>query len=428
MTEERRSEMVAVNAHVLVVDDEPLIVAEIMEFLARKGIDATAADSAAEAFRKLKAAPEGAITVILSDVRMPGRDGLAFARDLYARTTEATAVEVVIMTGHATMSIAVEALRAHVFDFFPKPVKFGDLEAAVHRAHAAAMTRRKKDAETREALEQLQVAASSVAEYVGKNSPLAQQADDVAALAKRASEVAQRLPSSGERTGAAVLRVINDELRNPLVPLVGLGELIEENAGDIPPAQLAEYGGLIRQAGKRLTDVIGTMLRVASLQAGDAPGPLRTVAVEGILAELRRRHDDEARERGQSITATCPPGLSISTDRELLLIGLNEIVANALRHGSAGQSVSIVATAAGDEVSFQVADSGPGMDAAEQAELRKPFHTGDMSLTKASGSGIGLGLTLAEEVARSLGGRLELGGRPGGGTLAAIVLPVPAVH
>ena len=428
MTEERRSEMVAVNAHVLVVDDEPLIVAEIMEFLARKGIDATAAGSAAEAFRKLKEAPEGAITVILSDVQMPGQDGLAFARDIYRQTTEATAVEVVIMTGHATMDMAMEALRAHVFDFFPKPVKFGDLEAAVHRAHAAAMTRRKKDAETRGALERLQVEAGSVAEYAGKNSPLAQQASEVAALAKQASEVAQRLPSSGERTGAAVLRVINDELRNPLVPLVGLAELIEEGAGDIPPAQLAEYGGLIRQAGKRLTDVIGTMLRVASLQAGDAPGPLRTVAVEGILAELRRRHDDEARERGQSITATCPPGLSISTDRELLLIGLNEIVANALRHGSAGQSVSIVATAAGDEVSFQVADSGPGMDAAEQAELRKPFHTGDMSLTKASGSGIGLGLTLAEEVARSLGGRLELGGRPGGGTLAAIVLPVPAAH
>ena len=428
MSDQRPPQTAAADLHVLVVDDERSIVEEILEFLARKGIAATAAGSAAEALRKLKETPQGAITVILSDVRMPGQDGLSFARDIYQQSTEATAVEVVIMTGHATMGMAMEALRAHVFDFFPKPVKFGELEAALHRAHAAAMTRRKKDAEIRGALEQLRAEASSVAIQAGKGSSMAQQAGEVAALAKQAGEVATRLPSSGERTGAAVLRVINDELRNPLVPLVGLAELIEESAGDLPPAQLAEYGGLIRQAGMRLTDVIGTMLRVASLQAGDAPGPLRAVAVEDILAELRRRHGDEARALGQSITATCPPGLSISTDRELLLIGLNEIVANALRHGSAGQSVSIVATAAGDEVSFQVTDSGPGMDAAEQAELRKPFHTGDMSLTKASGSGIGLGLTLAEEVARSLGGRLELGGRPGGGTLAAIVLPVPAVH
>ncbi len=60
---------------VLVVDDEPVIVEELMDFFAEEGISALSAGDAAAALRTLTDAGPGSVSVILSDVKMPGQDG-----------------------------------------------------------------------------------------------------------------------------------------------------------------------------------------------------------------------------------------------------------------------------------------------------------------------------------------------------------------
>ncbi len=392
----------AAAIHVLVIDDEAVIVEEILEFLADEGIAATAAGSAEAATRQIEQAPPGAITVILTDVKMPGRDGLSFARDVLGACPEANAVEVIVMTGHANMGMTIDALRTRVFDFIRKPLRLSELGSVIRRAHAAAMARRRRQRENADALARLQAEAQT--------------------LSARVAELSARPDNADERVGSAFLAILSDELRNPLVPVVGLAELIEEAGTALPPGQVAEYAGLIRKAGERLTGLIDVMLNVAALEGGARSVQPRPERAGPIVAELARRHAAEAHERGQTIDAPAPADIVITTDRRYLLMALNQLVTNAVRFGLPGQAIRIEAAASGGEVAFRITDSGPGMTESELAELRKPFRRGDMSLTRTTG-GLGLGLSLAERAVAALGGRLDLTSAPGRGTTAAVVLP-----
>ena len=388
--------------HVLVIDDESVIVDELLEFLAYEGIKTSSAGDAAAALLGLDQAAPGTITVILTDVKMPGQDGLSMAASILRDMPEAFAVEVIVMSGHGDFNMAVDALRARVFDFIRKPLRLTELLDMVRRAHAAAIARRSTHRETTEGIARLR--------------------EEARALTQRAATMATGVESRDEQAGSAFLHIISDELRNPLVPVLGLAELIEDNAAELPPAQLAEYAGLIRKAGERLTMLIDTMLTLVSLEAGRGPGVPRPERTAGILADLARRHDEEARARGQTIETQGAAGNGVMTDRRYLLMALDQLVTNALRYGPAGQIVHIDAEPVGDTMVFRVTDNGPGMTGAQLQDLRKPFRRGDMSLARKSG-GLGIGLPLADRAAQALGGRLEIDSVPGRGTVAAIVLP-----
>src|SRR5262245_18058293 len=112
---------------ILVADDEPGGRESLAEILCDAGyVVATAADGA----EALNALEEHDLGLVVTDLRMPGADGLAVlkrARDISPQTL------VLVMTAHATVETAVEALRAGAADYILKPVMFEELLAKVAR-------------------------------------------------------------------------------------------------------------------------------------------------------------------------------------------------------------------------------------------------------------------------------------------------------
>lgn len=102
---------------------------------------------------------------------------------------------------------------------------------------------------------------------------------------------------------------------------------------------------------------------------------------------------------------------------------LANLIQNALRHG--GEQVEVAAYVAGDHgapyVVLSVLDRGPGIDAAEMAEIFNPFIRGDRAR---GGKGTGLGLAIVKRIAAMHGGSVELRNRPGGGLEARVCLPL----
>lgn len=116
---------------ILLIDDESLVLEELGDLLRDEGyrvITAQDGDEGIDRFREHR--PE----MVITDVRMPRRDGLAVVKLLRA---EAPAVPITIITGHGTEAMAIEALRAGVSDFLKKPVRLEDLLAAIERMEAA---------------------------------------------------------------------------------------------------------------------------------------------------------------------------------------------------------------------------------------------------------------------------------------------------
>src|SRR5436305_510483 len=116
------------TGRILVVDDNARARQSMVEVLATAGHDVVASVSAIEA---LKIVERGAFDIIITDLQMPGMDGLAFIRTLAERNVEA---QIVMVTAFASVASAVEAMRYGAFDYIEKPFDIEQLESLVARA------------------------------------------------------------------------------------------------------------------------------------------------------------------------------------------------------------------------------------------------------------------------------------------------------
>jgi DNA-binding NtrC family response regulator len=113
---------------VLIVDDHPSARQSMGDILACAGHQVTCCASAAEALRRLE---HTSFDVIITDLQMPGMNGLEFIRALHERGDEA---QIVMVTAHASVSSAVEAMRYGAFDYIEKPFNVDQIEQLVCRA------------------------------------------------------------------------------------------------------------------------------------------------------------------------------------------------------------------------------------------------------------------------------------------------------
>jgi DNA-binding NtrC family response regulator len=118
-------------ANVLFVDDEVPFVETMTKRLNRRDLEIIPAHSGDEALKKLKEHTE--VEVVILDVKMPGMDGIETLREIKRRFP---LVEVVMLTGHATVESAIEGMKIGAFDYLMKPSEIEVLVAKVTEAAA----------------------------------------------------------------------------------------------------------------------------------------------------------------------------------------------------------------------------------------------------------------------------------------------------
>lgn len=114
----------------LLVDDEEDFTSALRRRLSRRGLDVAVADSGEDCLAYLS---ENEMDVVVLDVRMPGMDGLSV---LHRIKEDWPSVEVVMLTGHASMEVAIRGMELGAFDYMMKPVDFQELLYKVEDAAA----------------------------------------------------------------------------------------------------------------------------------------------------------------------------------------------------------------------------------------------------------------------------------------------------
>lgn len=151
---------------------------------------------------------------------------------------------------------------------------------------------------------------------------------------------------------------------------------------------------------------------------GEAPEPVDPVALIEQVAEGLRRQGHEIALFSQIET---PAERTIDVRPQALRRCLTNLAENAVRHGT---RVSLSVRLARRFAEFTVEDDGPGIPPEQREEVMKPFTRLDAARNQDEGSGVGLGLSIALDVARSHGGALTLGESARlGGLSAAVRLP-----
>ncbi len=231
--------------------------------------------------------------------------------------------------------------------------------------------------------------------------------------AREIDELARTFDGLLARVGEVVLRekrfVANaaHELRTPLTRLRGQLEVVlrEQDDGSDPARRL---GSAVRSADE-LARALDSLLALSR----EDPLRLEPVDLDELARELHERLEpsDHARLRVESASAL------VRGDAILLGLAARNLVENALRHGRGDVVVRI--TDRGDRRALSVEDAGPGVAPEELDAVREPFVRGK----GASARGAGLGLALADHVARRHGGRLSLANLEPHGLIASLELP-----
>jgi signal transduction histidine kinase len=220
-----------------------------------------------------------------------------------------------------------------------------------------------------------------------------------------------RLEDGFERQEAFV-RNASHELRTPLSVIRTETDVTLADAADDPEA-LRRSLAVVREARERSERLIDALLTLAQADRVDNP------RVEIHLEELVQQLVDEADFDGLSVELELELAPAVG-DGALLRTMAANLIDNSIRHNSEEGWVKLKTSVSGDEARLEISNSGPLISAEETASLSEPFRRLGAART---GNGLGLGLSIADAIARAHGGRLAIAALQRGGLRVSIALP-----
>nr|CCA81228.1 sensor protein [blood disease bacterium R229] len=244
-----------------------------------------------------------------------------------------------------------------------------------------------------------------------------------------ALEAARQAAESALRAKDRFLAMMSHEIRTPMNGVLGLVELLQRTRLEREQQRMVT---LAQESGRALLHILDDVLDHAKIEAGHlaitpAPTDLRELfdSTVGLLAS--RAHERSLAVR-VDVDATVPATVSVDSMR--LRQVLSNLLSNAIKfteRGSVRLSAACVEAAADTvRLIIRVSDTGIGIAPEAQATLFTPFVQADSRTTHRHG-GTGLGLAISRQLARLMGGSLDMDSTPGVGTTLTLRLDAPIV-
>jgi signal transduction histidine kinase len=218
---------------------------------------------------------------------------------------------------------------------------------------------------------------------------------------------------------------VSHELRTPLSVIGSAAENIADGVVR-EPERLRQYGSLIRQEGRRLSEMLEQLLSFAGAETGGLRGRLQPVEVAQVIREAARTAQADLDKYDAAVSVQTSEDLpKAQADPGLLALCLRNLIINAAKHGGAGQRIEVDARAVNGWVEIAVCDRGPGIDPAEEPYVFDAFYRGRRALEDQT-PGAGIGLSLVKRIMEAHGGGVSAASRTGeGATFTLRLRPAP---
>jgi signal transduction histidine kinase len=224
-------------------------------------------------------------------------------------------------------------------------------------------------------------------------------------LTEQEQEVVRRLQEA-DRMKADLLATVTHELRSPLTTILGALQLLETRNHRLTPEQRLQFIRMGLDQGERLHRMIEQLLLAARFERTPEAGAVVAQA-EVDASELVRQAAEEAQTRHheRAIMVQSNGGLPVRVAQEAVSQVLANLIDNACKYSPKGEPVRLSGTRSNGHAVLAVEDCGPGVDPGDRERIFERFTQLDGSRDD-RGGGIGLGLYIARELARSQGGDL----------------------
>lgn len=360
---------------VLVVDDDPLMVALITGLLASRNYSVIKSYTGTEALNVVRSQH---IDLIICDVMMSTMSGYEFMAQV-RREKDGAEIPFVFLTGVTGTESVQASIEKGIENHLPKPVEPQALLALV----------REKIGKT--AMEEM--------------------------LTKRDFDAYRR----------RVVHTLSHEFRTPLTAINVGTELLMEQKGSLDADKAMRLLDAVRRGGQRLERLVKDFLLLQQIEAGIIAEIFDTQATVVSMSDLLERfisfkckpYEDE----GVSFRVTDGAArIKVRLVETQIFDCLDRLVSNAVKFTQGPKVVEIATIEQNQEVRIEIQDRGCGFDFSQIEAACDVF--GQIDRASSEQQGGGLGLPIARHYALGHRGRLEFSSREGGGTTVALVLPI----
>ena len=383
------------NPHILIVDDDTALLQALPQTLSLRiiGVQADTSDSAQGALELIQ---EHDYDVIVSDIKMPGMDGLALLAKIQELRPETPTL---LITGHGEHQLAIQALRGGAYDYIQKPIDRDDFVASLQRAIQTHQLRRQVKA----LLLSLELHALSLERLVRQRT---RELTEANAAKDTFLSIASHELETPLNSLKSMIQLLHRQLEsnNALeVVSIGLSDMersiyrMEMLVKDLLDASLIETNRFVLH--RKRCDLV-ELCRHLIDEFTTGAGPIRTL--EAI---------DE------------PIEAEIDADRMSQVI-LN-LLLNARKYSPKGSPITLTLQQIGYEATLSVRDMGVGIPSEMLSHIFEQYYRVPGSeVLDGSSSGMGLGLYISRKIVERHGGHIDVESSPGHGSVFFIVLPL----
>lgn len=362
------------KAKLLIIDDEQIVLDSCTQILANGGYIIATANNGEIGLKKL---PEVQPDLIFVDLKMPGISGFEVIKNI--NEYDPTIVTIVI-TGFATISSAVDAMKEGAFDFLPKPFTPDELRLI-----------------TRRGLEKRRLELETIA-----------------------------LRREREMLREHFAAIVSHELKSPL-------NAVQQNLfvlADELSAQLTdEQKGRLERVKSRISDLmklIHTWLRVISADIDEIQAQFQPNSIGPLISRAIENVENQAIRKNVEIkTSLQEPINPVNGDEGTLVEAFVNIIGNAIKYSPMGSQVLISAANEDDQIQISVKDNGVGIPKEDLPYIFNDFYIAGTAPKEARG--VGLGLAITRRIIEAHYGSVSVDSEPGKGSTFLIYLPAESI-
>jgi signal transduction histidine kinase len=369
---------------ILVVEDEEIIRLMFQQTFESWGFKVDVAENGKDA---LEMCHQKKYQIVVTDLNMPVMDGMELLKRLKSKWPN---IEVIVITGYATIESAIEAMKLGAYDFILKPVNFDHVQFTMNKCYSKI----RAEAENQE-LRQANMQLLELNEMKDK-----------------------------------FLYITNHEIRTPLTIIKGYIDVLK-NLVQNPNEELSETMEILDETTEELNELVDRMHLLEALEHGKIMAKNELVDLKIVLTKVYREVAKLFKQRQIELKVVVDKKpLFIRGDYRQIQLVMRELLQNALKFTPDRGNVMVRLELRNDKVYYSVKDSGIGIPFDKQKVIFDRFYeiqevvNHKTSKDEFMGGGLGIGLSMVKEIINTMNGDIELISEPRQGSLFKIILPI----
>lgn len=355
----------------IVIDDDDVILLSCRRILEKAGYAVETCSSGHAGLERLAAVhPQ----IAFIDLKMPELDGIEVMKRVRAIDPH---VVIAVITGYATISTAVDAMKSGAYDFLPKPFTPDELRVIANRCHEH----------------------------------------------WRVAEQSRRLQREKEAFARRCVTIVSHQLKSPIGAVKQYIDVLLHTSRAQLPDTVVPWLERSQQRLNEMMALVEDWLTLAKIESGALCQRDQCSDLAAVVAAHLKGSAAAAEAAGVELKSDVATGLPpVRGDAVAIGTIVANLIDNAVKYNRRGGRVDVHAERAGEEIRFEVIDSGIGITAEQREKLFDDFYRAQPAEAR-DVPGSGLGLAICKKILDELGGAIDVESTPDNGSRFTVRFP-----